>query len=67
MAGARDGIGAGALFNQPAGVAANLAGDAGNLYVADTGNSIIRTVAPGGAALGRRVAPVADGSVQLEM
>lgn len=40
-----DGIGAGARFNKPAGVTADTAG---NVYVADTGNAVIRKVSPVG-------------------
>ena len=43
--GASDGTGAAALFRQPGGVALD---GAGNLYVADTGNSIIRKVSSTG-------------------
>ena len=43
--GTTDGTGSGALFRQPGGVALD---SAGNLYVADAGNSIIRKIASGG-------------------
>jgi sugar lactone lactonase YvrE len=43
--GANDGAGAAALFRQPGGVALD---SSGNLYVADTGNSIIRRITPAG-------------------
>ena len=43
--GSVDGTGGAARFNQPAGVAAD---NAGNLYVADTGNHTIRKVTPAG-------------------
>jgi sugar lactone lactonase YvrE len=43
--GAADGPASGARFNLPQGIAADRVG---NLYVADTGNHIIRKVAPGG-------------------
>jgi sugar lactone lactonase YvrE len=46
VSGATDGSGSEALFNQPQGLAVD---GAGNLYVADTGNSVIRKIAPGGA------------------
>ncbi|HUL52677.1 MAG TPA: prolyl oligopeptidase family serine peptidase, partial [Opitutaceae bacterium] len=45
VAGARDGAGSSALFNQPGGVALDRAG---NVYVADTGNATIRRIAPDG-------------------
>jgi sugar lactone lactonase YvrE len=45
LGGSTDGTGAGALFHQPGGIIRN---SAGNLYVADTGNSTIRQIAPGG-------------------
>ena len=43
--GSADGQGAAARFNSPMGIAVDTAG---NLYVADTGNSTIRKVTPGG-------------------
>ena len=43
--GSIDGIGAAACFDHPGGIAAD---SAGNLYVADTDNSTIRKVTPGG-------------------
>jgi sugar lactone lactonase YvrE len=45
-AGGADGAGAAARFNSPAGVAVD---GSGNVYVADSGNSTIRKIAPGGA------------------
>jgi len=45
--GAADGAGSGALFYNPQGVAVDAAG---NIYVADTGNNIIRVVTPGGVS-----------------
>ncbi len=45
ISGAQDGTGAGALFNSPGGLVADAAG---NLYVADTGNSVIRKITPAG-------------------
>jgi len=44
--GSADGAGAAASFNNPAGVAADASG---NVYVADSGNSTIRKITPGGA------------------
>ncbi|MGD0536673.1 MAG: hypothetical protein ABSC03_03390 [Verrucomicrobiota bacterium] len=46
MTGSADGTGTAALFNYPCGVAAD---SFGNVWVADTGNSTIRQIAPGGA------------------
>jgi len=43
--GSTDGTGTAALFNQPGGIVIN---NSGTLYVADTGNSTIRKIAPGG-------------------
>jgi cephalosporin-C deacetylase-like acetyl esterase/sugar lactone lactonase YvrE len=51
ITGGNDGTGMYALFNQPAGVAVGPASDAGNFYVADTGNGTIRRVTPGGAVV----------------
>ncbi len=45
VAGMQDGTGSAALFNQPNGVAVD---GSGNVYVADTGNAVIRKVAPDG-------------------
>ena len=45
-AGFQDGSGAAARFNQPGGLAFD---PAGNLYVADTGNALIRKISPAGA------------------
>jgi sugar lactone lactonase YvrE len=46
VAGAQDGTGANAQFNQPSGVAVDTSG---NVYVADTGNATIRKITPAGA------------------
>jgi len=40
-----DGVGSGAQFSAPGGVSVDTAG---NVYVADTGNNLIRMIAPGG-------------------
>jgi streptogramin lyase len=45
MSGSADGAGAAARFNQPQGVATD---NAGNVYVADAGNDIIRMITPAG-------------------
>ncbi len=45
VAGYEDGAGSAALFNQPTGLAID---HSGNIYVADTGNEVIRKVAPDG-------------------
>jgi sugar lactone lactonase YvrE len=44
--GASDGIGAAALFFSPSGIAVDRSG---NLYVGDSGNEVVRKIAPGGA------------------
>ena len=44
LGGSTDGTGANALFNQPGGIVIN---SSGVLFVADTGNSTIRKIAPG--------------------
>jgi hypothetical protein len=46
VSGWQDGTGSAALFNQPEGLATD---SAGNLYVADKGNSAIRKISPAGA------------------
>ncbi len=46
VAGTNDGTGAAARFNQPNGIAID---GADNLYVADTGNALIRMITPAGA------------------
>jgi len=48
IAGHQDGTRTAALFNQPTGLGID---SAGNLYVADTGNSVIRKVSPTGAVI----------------
>jgi|GEM_PF-1259022 len=45
VSGWQDGTGSGALFNQPGGLATD---SAGNIYVADTGNSVVRKITPAG-------------------
>lgn len=59
--GYRDGIGTAASFHTPSGVALD---GQGNLYVADTGNHVIRKVAPDGTVTtlaGNGIAGFADG------
>ena len=48
VSGHDDGTGSAALFNQPGGLAVD---NAGNVYVADTGNSTIRRISPAGAVV----------------
>ena len=48
VSGTSDGTGSAALFNQPGGLAVD---NAGNIYVADTGNSTIRRISPAGAVV----------------
>jgi sugar lactone lactonase YvrE len=43
--GSTDGVGAAASFNEPAGIGVD---NAGNVYVADTGNNLIRKITPTG-------------------
>lgn len=45
VSGSQDGVGSYALFNNPGGLAVDAGG---NVYVADTGNSLIRRVTPAG-------------------
>ncbi|MES1168552.1 MAG: hypothetical protein ABUL61_05230, partial [Oleiharenicola lentus] len=58
LAGAYDGVGEYALFNLPQGVTAD---SSGFLYVADTGNSCIRRIAPSGAVNTLAGIPTASG------
>jgi sugar lactone lactonase YvrE len=59
--GAADGIGAQARFSSPGGIAVD---DAGNIYVADTGNNTIRKISPAGEV--RTLAGMAGQSGQLD-
>jgi pimeloyl-ACP methyl ester carboxylesterase/sugar lactone lactonase YvrE len=59
VAGAQDGAGSSALFNQPGGVAVD---DAGNLYVADTGNATIRKITPNGTVSTLAGSPTSRGN-----
>jgi len=45
VAGSRDGVGSGALFSQPGALTTD---NAGNVYIADTGNATIRRIMPDG-------------------
>jgi len=45
VSGAQDGVGSSALFNNPGGLAVD---PSGTVYVADTGNSTVRKISPGG-------------------
>ncbi len=45
VSGTQDGVGGGAFFNHPQGLAVD---GAGNIYLADTGNSTIRKITPAG-------------------
>lgn len=45
VSGFQDGVGSGALFNSPGGVAVD---SSGNVYLADSGNSVIRKIGPDG-------------------
>ena len=60
--GLQDGIGMAAQFNQPSGIAIDVAG---NLYVADSGNNLIRKISPRGLVstlVGDRMWGFADGA-----
>ncbi len=60
--GSQDGVGSAASFSGPTGVAVD---NAGNVYVADTGNNLIRRIAPGGVVTtlaGTGVAGRTDGA-----
>jgi len=59
VAGSQDGAGGGALFNQPGGVAVD---GAGNVYVADTGNSTIRKITATGTVSTLAGSPSTRGS-----
>jgi sugar lactone lactonase YvrE len=58
--GSADGKGSAARFNQPSGVAVD---DAGNVYVADTGNYTIREITPQGAVSTLAGTPGVNGTV----
>ena len=57
--GSDDGLGSAARFNVPRGVAVD---GAGNVYVADEGNSVMRKITPGGAVSTLAGLPGAQGS-----
>ncbi len=57
--GSADGMGAAARFNNPLGIAVDIAG---YLYVADAGNSTIRKISPGGVVTTLAGTPGAQGS-----
>jgi sugar lactone lactonase YvrE len=59
VAGTQDGTGGGALFNQPAGVAVD---NAGNVFVSDTGNATIRKITPSGTVSTLAGSPANRGS-----
>jgi sugar lactone lactonase YvrE len=59
LSGTNDATGTSARFNQPRGVAVD---GAGKIYVADSGNHIIRTITPGGAVSTLAGLPLSPGS-----
>jgi sugar lactone lactonase YvrE/predicted esterase len=60
VAGSQDGLGSGALFNQPGGLTVDANG---NVFVADTGNATIRRITPGGSVTTVAGSPARRGSL----
>lgn len=63
IAGAENGVGSGALFNRPQDLTLSANGD---LYVADTGNALIRKITPAGAVSTLLLAPAAPDQSEVD-